>query len=411
MINITTMITQQVFEAVIDSQQADILKKNTGVERELLSNIPQAKGLASIITGLRRCGKSTLQLQIKQKLYPAEGLFLNFEDTRLVSIDADDFERLYAEILKRRTRVLFFDEIQIVKGWEVFVNQLLREGFFVYITGSNASLLSKELGTHLTGRHFTTELFPFSFSEFLAFHAMERNETSFQLFAKKGGMPDYLRIGIDQYLNDLLNDILVRDIAVRHGLRDINSLRSLAVYLFSNIGSLVSANALVGMFGIKSSTTFLDYFSYVRDAYLIEFVPLFDYSVKKQIRNPQKVYAMDMGIYHQNKISFSPNDGHILENMVYLHLRRSGSEIFYFRGHGECDFVLAPRGLPKALFQVCAELNSFNIERETKGLFEAMKYFEIATGLIITQNQTDNFRQGNLTIKAIPAWQWMQSMD
>jgi hypothetical protein len=401
------MITQQIFSTVIDSQQLGYTSKNTGVERELLHHIPQASGFASIISGIRRCGKSTLQLQIKKQFFPTEGLFLNFEDPRLAGIVSNDLERLYTEIIARKTKVLFFDEIQIVESWEIFVNQLLREEFLVYITGSNASLLSKELGTHLTGRHFSTELFPFSYSEFLKFEKLNPNEDSFKEYARKGGMPDYLRTNYNKYLNDLLDDILIRDIAIRYNIRDVNSLRQLAVYLLSNIGNLASANSLKGMFGLKSSTTILDYFSYLKDSYLIEFVPLYDYSLKKQLRNPQKIYVLDLGIYHQNKIAFSPNEGHILENIVYLQLRRLGKEVFYFQGKGECDFITTDRGMPNELYQVCTEINSLNIDREVNGLFEAMTYFNKTEAYIITQNQTDSFKKDNLTIKAIPAWQWI----
>ncbi len=401
------MITQQTFSAVIKAQKTGFYTKKLGVTREILDSIPNASGFASIITGIRRCGKSTLQAQLKNKYFANEGLFLNFEEPRLAGIDMYDFERLHAEIVQQNTKVLFFDEIQIVKGWEIFVNQLLREDFFVIITGSNASLLSKELGTHLTGRNFSSELFPFSYSEFLTYQKKENNNESFEEYLQKGGMPDYLRTGIDRYLNDLLDDILIRDIAIRFGVRDVNSLRQLAVYLLSNIGTLVSANSLTGMFGVKSSTTFLDYFSYLKDAYLIEFVPKFDYSIKKQIRNPQKIYCLDLGIYHQNKIVFSPNDGRILENAVYLHLRRLNKEIYYFQEKGECDFLVTKNGQPTELYQVCFDLNSLNLERETSGLFEAMKKFEINTAYIITQNQTDVFKKDHLTINAIPAWKWM----
>ncbi|WP_298309156.1 ATP-binding protein [Flavobacterium sp.] len=401
------MIAQQIFSTVIESQKNIFEKKQVGVHREILNKIPKASGFASIITGLRRSGKSTIQLQFKKEYFPNEGLFLNFEDPRFAGIEIKDFERLHNEIVERKSKVLFFDEIQIVKGWEIFVNKLLREDYFVIITGSNASLLSKELGTHLTGRHFSTELFPFSYSEFLTFMEFENNENSFCEYLKKGGMPDYLRTGIDTYLNNLLDDILIRDVAIRFGLRDVNSLRQLAVYLISNIGTLVSANSLSGMFGIKSSTTFLDYFSYFKDVYLIDFVPKFDYSIKKQIRNPQKIYCIDLGIYHQNKITFSPNDGHILENAVYLHLRRKSKEIYYYQNKGECDFVVAKNGVPKELYQVCFEINSMNIDRETNGLFEAMDYFKINNSTIITQNQRDTYTKDNLIINVIPAWQWM----
>jgi uncharacterized protein len=401
------MITQQIFARIIDSQQLGYTSKNTGVERELLHQIPQASGFASIISGIRRCGKSTLQLQIKKQFFPTEGLFLNFEDPRLAGIVSNDLERLYTEIIARKTKVLFFDEIQIVEGWEIFVNMLLREDFLIYITGSNASLLSKELGTHLTGRHFSTELFPFSYAEFLQFKKLNPSKETFEEYTRKGGMPDYLRTNYNKYLNDLLDDILIRDIAIRHNIRDVNSLRQLSIYLLSNIGNLASANKLKGMFGIKSSTTILDYFSYLKDSYLIEFVPLYDYSVKKQMRNPQKIYVIDMAIYHQNKIAFSPNDGHILENLVYLHLRRLGKEIFYFQGKGECDFIVTNKGIPSELYQVCTEINSLNIDREVNALFEAMEYFNINEAYIITQNQTDNFKKDNLIIKAIQAWQWI----
>jgi len=401
------MITQQIFATVIDSQQFGYTSKDTGVERELLPQIPQVSGFASIITGIRRCGKSTLQLQVKNQISSTESLFLNFEDPRLAGIVSNDLERLYTEIIARNTKVLFFDEIQIVEGWEIFVNQLLREDFLVYITGSNASLLSKELGTHLTGRHFSTELFPFSYTEFLQFKKMKANEETFKEYAQKGGMPDYLRTNYNKYLNNLLDDILIRDIAIRHNIRDVNSLRQLTVYLLSNIGNLVSANKLKGMFGIKSNTTILDYFSYLKDAYLIEFVPLYDYSLKKQLRNPQKIYVLDLGIYHQNKIVFSPNDGHILENIVYLYLRKLGKEIFYFQGNGECDFITTSGGIPNELYQVCTEINSLNIDREVNGLFEVMEFFKKEEAYIITQNQTDTFKKEKLIIRAIPAWQWM----
>lgn len=401
------MLSSQLIKSVIEAQMQDIQKKDSGVERALLKHVPYARGFASIITGLRRCGKSTLHLQIKRKSYPAEGLFLNFEDTRLSAFDAGDFERLYAVVKQFGSRVLFFDEIQNAQGWEQFVNHLLREDYQIFITGSNATLLSRELGTHLTGRHFTSELFPFSFSEFCAFRGLLPGADAFQLYAQQGGMPDYLRTGLNQYLNDLLNDILIRDIAVRHGLRDVNALRALTVYLLTNVGSRVSANALTDLFGIRSSTTVLEYFSYLKDAYLLEFVPLFDFSLKRQIRNPQKVYATDTGIHHHNKISFSPNDGHVLENMVYLHLRRAGKGIYYFQQKGECDFLLAPSGRPEAVFQVCYELSSLNLDRELNGLFEAMTYFGIEKGKLITFNQTDVFRKGKYTVEVVAAWQWM----
>lgn len=401
------MVSQQIIADVIQAQANAWLKKNWGVSREMTSEIPHATGFASIITGLRRSGKSTMMMQVLQQNFQEKALFLNFEDPRLATFSTEDFERLYNEIINRKNKLLFFDEIQIISGWEIFVNQLLREDFKVFITGSNASLLSRELGTHLTGRHFSTELFPFSYSEFLTYFKREGSEKTFADYLQKGGMPDYLRTNVGTYLNTLLDDIIIRDIAIRHGLRDVNSLRQLTVYLLSNIGNLISANGLVGMFGVKSATTLLHYFSFLSDAYIVEFVPLFDYSLKKQIRNPQKVYAIDLGMYHQNKIVFSPNHGAVLENAVYLHLRKKYKDIFYFQNQGECDFVTTKNGHPEDLYQVCYNLNSMNLHRETVGLFQAMDFFNKEKAYIITMNQKDVFKKGNKTIEVIPAWQWI----
>lgn len=401
------MVSQQIIADVIQAQAYAWLKKNWGVSREMTSEILHATGFASIITGLRRSGKSTMMMQVLQQNFQEKALFLNFEDPRLATFSTEDFERLYNEIINRKNKLLFFDEIQIISGWEIFVNQLLREDFKVFITGSNASLLSRELGTHLTGRHFSTELFPFSYSEFLTYFKREGSEKTFADYLQKGGMPDYLRTNVGTYLNTLLDDIIIRDIAIRHGLRDVNSLRQLTVYLLSNIGNLISANGLVGMFGVKSATTLLHYFSFLSDAYIVEFVPLFDYSLKKQIRNPQKVYAIDLGMYHQNKIVFSPNYGAVLENAVYLHLRKKYKDIFYFQNQGECDFVTTINGHPEDLYQVCYDLNSMNLYRETEGLYQAMDFFKKEKAFIITMNQKDIFKKNNKTIDVIPAWQWI----
>lgn len=154
------MITQQLIATVVDHQKDHFLQKGIEIFRDLLSHVPIASGFATIIAGIRRCGKSTLLLQILKEKYQ-EALILNFEDPRLAGMESTDFIRLSNEVVQRKIKILFFDEIQIISGWEIFVHQLLNEEYQVFITGSNASLLSKELGTHLTGRHFSTELFPF----------------------------------------------------------------------------------------------------------------------------------------------------------------------------------------------------------------------------------------------------------
>ena len=395
------MIRQEEIALVINSQRETFLKQDTGFTRDALVDIPIADSFATIITGIRRCGKSTLLLQLLRRDYQ-DAIYLNFDDIRLSGFEISDFMRLHREIEKRKINVLFFDEIQIVKGWEQYINQLLRENYKVFITGSNASMLSIELGTHLTGRHLSMELFPFSYWEFIKFKTLENGGNAILDYLNLGGIPEYIKTGISVVLNALVDDILMRDIAVRHAIRDITSLRQLTTFLITNIGNLISANKLVGMFDIKSPATFLEYFSFLQDAYLLEFVPIFNHSLKVQARNPKKVYIMDMGLYTENSISISDNMGRRLENLIFLHLRRKYKHIFYYKDKGECDFITMEKNTVKEAIQVCLTINDENFDREFNGLLGAMQNLVLKEGYIVTLNQSDLFEKEDMTIKMLP---------
>lgn len=400
------MITQEQISSVLDSQKQSFDQKETGQIRESLDLIPAVDNFATIITGLRRCGKSTLLLQY-QNQQQQNTLFFNLEDIRLAGFEVSDFSRLLNEIVRRNAKILFFDEIQLVKGWEIFVHQLLRDGYQVFITGSNASLLSRELGTHLTGRHLDMELFPFSYREFTTFKKLGYNAESLIEYLKTGGIPEYVKSGVGTLMNRLLDDILVRDIAIRHSVRDVESLQRLAVYLISNIGNPISANKLAGIFGIRSSATLLEFFSYFTDACLMDFVPQFSYSLKAQARNPKKVYVMDLGFYTETSTTFTDNTGHRLENLVYLHLRRHYKELFYFRQKGECDFIAFNRGKAEQVLQVCQHVDDTNLDREYNGLLEAMKEFKTNEGVIVTLDQKDRFEKDGVTVRLVPAYEYL----
>lgn len=401
------MMRQEEIAVVINAQRETFLKQDSGFIRDALSEIPITDSFATIITGIRRCGKSTLLLQLLRRDYQ-DAIYLNFDDIRLSNFETSDFTRLHREIEKRETKVLFFDEIQIIEGWEKYINQLLREGYKVFITGSNASMLSVELGTHLTGRHLSMELFPFSYSEFIRFKELNSGESAVTDYLKAGGIPEYIKSGIPAVLNTLVDDILMRDIAVRHSIRDIVSLRQLTAYLITNIGNLVSANKLVGMFDIKSPATFLEYFSFLKDAYLLEFMPMYSHSQKVQIRNPKKVYVMDMGLYTENSVSTSDNIGRRLENLIFLHLRRNYKHLFYYKDRGECDFVAMEKNTVKEAVQVCLTVTDENFDREYKGLLEAMQNLGLKEGSIITLNQNDLFEKDGMAIKMIPAHEFLK---
>lgn len=403
------MLRQEQIASVIDSQRVSFLSRGSGFEREALSKVPVADSFATIITGIRRCGKSTLLLQLLRRYYE-DAIHINFDDIRLSGFEPGDFVRLHKEIVDREIKVLFFDEIQQVEDWEKYINQLLREGYKVFITGSNASMLSAEFGTHLTGRHLSMELFPFSYAEYIAFKGLPDTTDSVGVYLESGGIPEYVKTGIGSILNMLVDDILMRDIAVRHAVRDVSSLRQLTSYLITNIGNLVSASKLVGMFGIKAPSTFLEYFSYLKDSYLLEFVPQFSHSLKTQARNPKKVYVMDMGLYTENSMSTSENQGRRLENLIFLHLRRMSKSIFYFKGQNECDFVLMEKNRVTRLVQVCVQITDENFNREYNGLKEAMDALGLTEGTIVTMSQTDRFETAGKVVRIIPAHEYFSEL-
>ncbi len=396
------MIRQEEISLVIDSQREVFLKQDSGFSRDALSQIPIVNSFATIITGIRRCGKSTLLLQLLRRDYQ-NAIYLNFDDIRLSGFETADFTRLHKEIERREIRVLFFDEVQVIENWEKFINQLLREGYKVFITGSNASMLSVELGTHLTGRHLSMELFPFSYSEFIRFKELNNDENAVIDYLKTGGIPEYVKSDVSYVLNALVDDILMRDIAIRHSVRDVNSLRQLTAYLITNIGNLVSANKLSGMFDIKSPATFLEYFSFLKDAYLLDFIPMFSHSLKIQARNPKKVYVTDMGLYTENTLSTSDNMGRRLENLVFLHLRRRYKHIFYYKDRGECDFIAIEKNTVKEAIQVCLTITNENFDREYNGLLEAVQNLGLKQGTIVTLNQSDTFEKDGIIIRMMPA--------
>lgn len=400
------MIRKDKLQKVIKSQREWIKKLDSGVKREILPDIKLSSSRALVISGIRRCGKSTLLKQIlgKQK----EFYYLNLEDPRLEGFELEDFDKA-REIFKNlySKGVYFFDEIQNVKGWETFIRFLVDRNEKVVITGSNASLLSRELGSKLTGRHKQIELFPFSYREFLDFYNLKPSQKSFKKFSYKGGFPEYLKEDDETYLNELLKDVIMRDIAVRYGIKNASILEKIAIHLLSHIGKEFSYNSLKSMFKIKSVQSIIDHISYFKDSYLLFTIPIFSYSYKKQQVNPKKVYSIDNGFSYANTVSFSEDKGKILENSVFLELRKNYKDIFYFQKDNECDFVIKEKEKITKAFQVCYKLTDENQEREIDGLLEAMEKFDLKEGYILTYNQKDEFNKNNKKIIVKPVWKWL----
>jgi predicted AAA+ superfamily ATPase len=397
---------------IAKGQKLALEKQELGLERLLLPELPDIQSHALVVSGIRRCGKSTLLRQFVQKL-ERPYFYLNFDDIRLSSFARADFGLLDKVIKDSGAKLLFFDEIQSAEHWELYARQKMDEGFQLAITGSNASLLSRDLGTRLTGRHISKELFPFSYKEFCSFIGLKAGSDSLLGYLEKGGFPEFLKTGNDDILTQLQSDILYRDIAVRYGIRDASSLKRLFVYLVSNPAQLFSPSKLTGVAGVKSSTTVLEYISFFEAAYLIQLLPCFAWSIKAQSLAPKKVYITDSGIIKTGSVSFSGNNGALLENFVFNALRTktniSGNAhdtgVFYFTGKngGECDFIVSPHDNPSCI-QVCWELTQDNQDREINGLLEAMDFFNQESGIIYTYNTEDIIQTAGKTITAIPAW-------
>jgi hypothetical protein len=406
------MILKQVISEVIEHQSGVLESKSLGIQRYDLETIKLYDSFVLVISGVRRCGKSTLLKQVIKSKFK-HSLFLNFEDPRLSGFELSDFAKIDELVNDQPPEVMAFDEIQNVPDWEKYIRTKQDEGQQVIVTGSNASLLSKEFGTRLTGRYISRELFPFSFPEYLQFTEKEANAESLNGYLDDGGFPEYLKTRDEEVLFHLMDDIIYRDVAVRYGLRQHQTLRQLAIYLISNSGKYYSQNNLKNLFGIGSVRSVSDYVAWLEDSYLIFSMPKFSFSLKKQIYNPKKVYCVDTALAGVNSLSMSKDYGRKLENLIYLHLRKARQTIYYYSEKNECDFIVVQKGQPIEAIQVCYQLTTDNLKRELKGLEEAMAELNLENGLIITHNQEDVFEVNGKVVKAIPAWKYLdkQTID
>lgn len=402
------MITKEVLKEIVKSQRNEYNKLDLGIIREKKADIDLSLPFAIIISGVRRCGKSTLLRQLSRDI--KNYFYFNFEDTRLVDFEASDFSKLYEVFVELYGDLDYFilDEVQNVPYWELFVRENLDRKKKFLITGSNASLLSRELGTRLTGRYLSVELFPFNYSEFLKFVKKKPNISSFYDFLNRGGFPEYLKYGRLDFLQQLFRDILYRDIVQRYKVKETSVLQELAIYLVSNVGKEWSYQSLKKQFNLGSVNTVIAFINYLENAYLFFSVPRFDYSLKKQKIAPKKIYAVDNGLITANTKSFTKDEGRLLENCVFLQLRRKYKEIYYFKTEkGECDFIVKDRNEVVGAYQVCLRLTQDNQDREINTLLDAMTELKLDYGLILTLDQEDHFEYGKKKIEVMPVWKWL----
>ena len=417
------MDKEQLKRIVLD-QKSYFTKRNNLIYRDVDYDLYIRTYQIVVISGVRRCGKSCLLALFRQKmdLTEKEFCYLNFDDERLLLDEMllDQVHSLHLEMYGMEP-VFFFDEIQMVPHWEKFVNRMYENGHKVFVTGSNAHLMSSEIATALTGRNRVITLFPFSFNEYLRFKGHEYQLGALTTIAKSqlladlnayqqtGGFPLVVQENDLEILNAWFQDILYRDVVARYRLSQVKELRQMAIYLFSNVGKPFSYSTLQKVSKLKSTSSVSDYLQYLEQSYLFFYLPKFDYSVKKQMLNSKKLYVIDAGAINRLGFHFSEEKGRLLENTIYLELLRRGKEVYYHRGEKECDFVVSENGHIIEAIQVTDKLTEQDKNREVGGLKEAMETYRIDNGKIIVYDLDDSLTKG-IDVPMVSAWQWLMEI-
>ena len=426
-------------EIILDFQDFEF---ETGTSRHL--EITPVKGKATVCIGVRRSGKSTFLFQVMQRLLDGgvsrrNILYLNFFDDRLRDLRhkglgsvTEAYYSLYPEKKNTEKVYCFFDEIQVVDGWEPFVDRLMRtDRCEVYITGSSADMLSKEIATQMRGRALTWELFPFSFREFLDHKGIDGHEPlsskqrllvqkGFEDYWESGGFPEVA--GLDHHLRvkthqEYFNAVLFRDLVERHDVSHPRAVADLAHRLIDNSASMYSINGLTGYLkslGHKAPKSAVsDYMAWFEDAYFLFTVRIFDASLARANTNPKKIYCIDHAMVTSVASGILINAGHLLENLIFMALRRVTPDVFYYKTKSgrEVDFIAIGPDRSRLLVQVCESLAAHKTrKREVTALGEAMDELNLNSGTIVTRSEEERIDVESGRIDVVPAWRFLLDM-
>ncbi|NLN91696.1 MAG: ATP-binding protein [Candidatus Hydrogenedens sp.] len=421
---------------ILDFQESPL---ETGIRRRM--KLEPVRGKAAVCIGVRRSGKSTYMYQRIQGLIdngvPRQNiLYLNFFDDRLhnlrhegLGIITEAYYSLYPEKKNKETVYCFFDEIQTAPGWEPFVDRIMRtEKCEVYLTGSSARMLSKEIATQMRGRALSWEIFPFSFREFLDSKGMASEgplssrkqllvQKAFEEYWQRGGFPEVLGLGEDLRIKihqEYLNAVLFHDLVERHDIAHPKAISDLAHWMLDNTASLYSVNRLTGY--LKSlghnapRAAISNYVAWFEDAYFFFSVRIYDASLARSNTNPKKVYCIDHALVTSTSSGILINSGHLLENLVFIALRRVYPEVFYYKTKKgrEVDFIVPVQRRLPLLVQVCESLAQPQTrQRELAALEDAMEESGLKEGVIVTRNEEETFRTDTGTIRIIPIWRFL----
>jgi uncharacterized protein len=387
-----------------------------------------SKKIISLI-GPRRSGKTFLLYQLMREIKDKTNiLYLNFEDDRLnleqkdLKLIFEAYFELYPE-KKYKEIYVFFDEVQEIKGWEKFVRRIYDTiTDKIFITGSSAKLLSKEIATNLRGRTIKYDILPLSFREYLKFKRLNESIYTingkaillkeFKLYLKKGGFPETVNM-VDEIhrktINEYLDVMIYRDIIERYSVKNINSLNYLIRRVLTNPSGEISINKIYHELksnGVKVTKDYLySYIHYLDEAFIISILKNYSESLIKQ--GIKKVYPIDTSLSMNSLMGTSDELGKLLETICYNELKRQNREIYYFSEKRECDFTIREKNRIIRVIQVCYVLNEKNKNREIEGLIEAMDKFKLKKGLILTLDQEEELKVGEKKILVKPVWKWI----
>lgn len=412
------------------------------IHRELkIEDLPQGVRKARVFIGMRRSGKTFLMYQdmhkkISMGLEREKLLYLNFEDDRLSDFQTKDFQTildtyylLYPHLIDADDLSFYFDEIQNIEGWEKFIRRLLdKEKMAIFITGSSAKLLSKEIATSLRGRCLENEVFPLSFSEYLTYQGVDKSysitskekaiiQYHCNNYLRRGGFPETLMLADNlhyQTIQSYVNSAVFRDVIDRHQLKRPHIVKLFLLHCLQNIASPLSVTKIYHTFKSRgeelSRSALYEYVHYFEDAYLICSVPIFEFSVRLRQVNPSKIYCMDSGIITGYSIKPDTEYCSRLENSVYIQLRRNFFEnIFYYKTKNgrEVDFIAQYPNGQIELYQVAVSLTDEKTrKREIQALVEAAQELNVDRATIITSDTEETVELDRLAIQVTPYWKW-----
>lgn len=381
-----------------------------------------------ILYGVRRSGKTFILFDLFKR-HKDDSLYIDFEDERLTNFEVSDFEvlreaflELNPQLLNKR-KVFLFDEIQNIKGWERFCRRgVERENIDVFVTGSSSKIMPLEIHTSLRGRAWTIEVTPFSFREYLSTKGIIVNEGfiygSKKIFVKKyfseymkwGGFPEIANLSEEfeknKIIKEYLSSMFFKDLVERFNINNIHLLDALTDRLFTCFSQKFSLTAFYKQYKDKfpfSKDSLFSYYKHFLESMLIFEIRKFSESTYKRLRNPAKIYLIDPSM--ARKVG-SEDLGRVLENIVFLKLKRKTEQIFYFEERNECDFIVKEKDkfFP---YQVSFELTKENEEREMEGLISACKWLDIKEAMLLTYDHEGQIKTEGIKIKIVPVWKWI----